>query len=256
MIRSFWVLAWNGFREARRNRVTVVLAVFALGLILAGALLSDAAVAAFYRVLVDIGLGSMSLVAVLLAIFLSSGLVSREIERRTIFLVVSKPVSRGTFLLGRMAGNLLTLTVLLAGMFAVFAAQMALSGYPLIQPHWVALLGLWFELLLLSSLGLALSSFSGQLVSSAVALAIYFAGHLSGDLYALANKSDSAPLRALGKAAYYLLPNLERLNFRGYATYGLEVPAEKLWQGILYAVAYTAGVLSVAVLVFRRRDFK
>ncbi|MFL5319158.1 MAG: ABC transporter permease subunit, partial [Myxococcaceae bacterium] len=87
-------IAWNGFREARRNRVTVVVAAFAVAILLCSTLVSEVTVATFDRVLTDFGLGSMSLIMVFLAIFLSCGVLSREIERRTIFMVVSKPVSR------------------------------------------------------------------------------------------------------------------------------------------------------------------
>ena len=100
----FIALTLNGFREARRNRVTLIVALFALSLLLSSSLVVEVTVGVFDRVLTDMGLGSMSLMMVLLTIFLSSGLISREIERRTIFLMVSKPLSRGAFLVGRLFG--------------------------------------------------------------------------------------------------------------------------------------------------------
>jgi len=256
MIRSFVALAWNGFREARRNRVTLVVAAFAVALLISGLLLTSSTVAVIGRVLVDVGLGSMSLSLVLLAVFLSSGLLSREIERRTIFLVVSKPISRGQFLLARQAGNVLTLTTLLAAMILLFWGQLLAYGLQLSQPMLASLAGLWFELFLLSSLGLLMSSFAGQITSGTVTLALYLAGHLSADIYRLASRSDSTGVKVLGKAVYYLLPNLERLNFRGQAAYGVEVSASALLGGVGYAVGYSVVLLALGVLVFSRRDFK
>jgi hypothetical protein len=101
---AFLATAWNGFREARRNRVTVVVGVFALLTLLLATLVTQITVVTFRRVMVDTGLGLMSLILVFLSIFLSSGLLAREIERRTIVLVVTKPISRSTFL-ARFAGT-------------------------------------------------------------------------------------------------------------------------------------------------------
>lgn len=256
MIRSFGVIAWNGFREARRNRVTLVLGAFAVALLAGGVFLTSASVAVIERVLVDVGLGSMSLVLVLLVVFLSSGLLSREIERRTVFLMMSKPISRGLFLLARQAGNMLTVTALLAGMAGIFLLQLSLYGLPVRESYLVSIAALWFELLLLSSVGTTLSSFVGQLVASTVTLGVYLIGHLSEDLYRLAQRADNNVVRWMGKATYYLLPNLERLNFRGHATYDVAVPGSELALAVAYAVGYSAVVISLGVLVFQRRDFK
>jgi Cu-processing system permease protein len=210
----------------------------------------------FDRVLTDMGLGAMSLTLVLLAIFLSSGLLSREIERRTIFLMVSKPISRGTFLVGRLVGNMLTLTVLLVAMTLVFAVLMAGYGYPLTPAHLAAIGMLWFELWLLSGVGFLMSSFSSQMVSAFVTVSVYFAGHLAGDIYTLAQKSESGLLQKVGRAAYYLLPDLERLNYRPHATYGVVPALSELLPSVGYAAAYTGVLVTLAVLLFNRRDFR
>jgi Cu-processing system permease protein len=256
MIRSFAALAWNGFREARRNRVTLVVAAFAVALLVSGMLLTSSSVGMLERVLADVGLGAMSLSLSLLAVFLSSGLLSREIERRTIFLVVSKPVSRGQFLLARQAGNMITLSAMLAAMALMLWGQNLAYGFQASQPTVAAVGGLWFELFLLSSLGLLLSSFAGQITSAVVAIAVYLAGHLSADLYRLATRSGSAGLGLLGKAAYYALPNLEKVNFRGQASYAIPVGGEAFWGGAAYALGYSAVLLGLGVVIFSRLDFK
>jgi Cu-processing system permease protein len=264
MIHSFTALALNGFREARRNKVTVVVAVFAIALILSSTLVTEATVATFDRILTDVGLGSMSLMLVLLAIFLSSGLLSREIERRTIFLIVTKPVSRGAFLVARLAGNMLTLGILLVAMGALFCAQVALYRSPVTSIQLVAMGMLWMELLVLSCVGFAMSSFSSQMVSAVVTTGVYFAGHLSGDIYVLASRSKNVALQLLGKVAYYALPNLGRFNYRAHASYGTplnltnEAPPEltKLIESIGYGFAYSGVLIVLAVVIFNRRDFK
>jgi Cu-processing system permease protein len=256
VIRSFWAIAYNGFREARRNRVTLVLAFFAGLLLLSSSLITDITVATFDRVLIDIGLGGMSLILVLMAIFLSTGLLSREIERRTIFMVVSKPVSRGLFLVARLAGNMLTLTALQLLMGGLLLVEFWVLKTPVTWPTVLAMGILWFELLVLSALGFLMSSFAGPMTSAFVTVSMFFVGHLSADIYTLARRSKNEALQVLGKALYYVLPNLERLNLRAQASYGVVVPTNVWVISAVYAVGYSAVLIWLAVLLFRRRDFR
>jgi ABC-type transport system involved in multi-copper enzyme maturation permease subunit len=256
MMQQFLALTFNGFREARRNRVTVVVGAFALGLLVASTLLTNLSISTFDRVLTDFGIGIMSIVLVMLAVFLSSGMLAREIERKTLFLIVSKPISRALFLCARFAGNMLTLGVLLVLMGALFIAQIALYGTLITQAQFVAIGMLFFELLVLSSIGFAMSSFSSQMVSATVTVGAYFAGHLGGDIYELSRKAEEPLLQWVGKAVYYALPNLSRLNYRMQATYELPTPLGELVPHMLYAVGYTTVMIVLAITLFSRRDFK
>lgn len=256
MIRSILALSINGFREARRNRVSAVVALFALVLLLGSTLVTEVTVYTMMRVLTDFGLGTMGITLTLLAIFLSTSQLVREIERRTIFLMVSKPISRATFLIGRFAGTMLTLAALIAMMTAVLVVQVLLYAGS-VRCELVAAAGmLWFELLVVVAVGFLLSAFAGQVVSAMVTTGIFVAGHLSGDIYSLSQRSASAFIRVLGKGIYYLLPNLERLSFRPNAAYEQAVAGGDVLAGIAYAAAYSAACLSLAVILFRKRDFK
>lgn len=256
MIRSFWTIAYNGFREARRNRVTLVLAFFAGLLLLSSSLITDITVFTFDRVLIDIGLAGMSLILVLLAVFLSTGLLSREIERRTIFMVVSKPVSRGLFLVARLAGNMVTLTALQVLMGALLLLEFSTLRTPITAPTVLAMGMLWFELLLLSSIGFLMSSFTGSMTAAFVTVSMFFVGHLSGDIYALAQRSKTPALKTFGSVLYYLLPNLERFNLRGQASYGILVPAHEWLASAVYGIAYSSVLVWLAIAAFNRRDFR
>lgn len=253
---SFIPLALNGFREARRNRVSVIVVVFAAALLAVSNLVSGVTVYSMERVVTDVALGAMSFALVFLAIFLSSGMLAREIERRTIFLMVSKPISRTYFLLARFVGNILTLGAVLAAMALVFFGQLVIVGYP---PHLYQLLAvimLWFEVVVISSVGFAMSANSSQVVSAVVTTSVYFAGHLAPDVYSLSSRSQSEVVRVLGKIAYYALPNLERLNLRPQAAYQLTPSLSQFTSACAYGLAYTAVMLAIATLVFRRRDFR
>ncbi len=255
-MNGFFALVWSGFSEARRNRVTSVVFAFALVLLLSTTLVLDLTISTFRRVIVDLGLGAMSLMGVFLAIFLSCGLLAREIERRTIFLIVSKPISRNGFLLARYGGNLVTLALLLLGMTAIYVAQLLFYGVDFTQPQVLSIVGLFFELMVLSAVGFLMSSFSSPIVSALISVGIYIAGHLSGDIYNLAKRSESAAAQVLGKAVYYALPNLDRLNFRAQATYDQSVAWGEFGGAVAVALAWSALFIVVASAIFQRRDFK
>lgn len=255
-MNAFSALALNGFREARRNRITLLIAGFALVLLLGSTLLADVSIASIERVLVDMGLAGMSLMLVVLAIFLSTSQIGKEIERRTIFMVVAKPVSRATFILGRMAGNMITLGMLLVAMGLIFCAELAVFGYPMRSQYALAIAALYVELIVLSSVGFAMSSFAGPIVSAMVTGGVFFAGHLSGDIYRLGERAQSAILSAIARGTYYVLPNLDRLNFRPHAAHLTEISGADFALSALYALAYSGAMLSLAVLFFSRRDFK
>jgi Cu-processing system permease protein len=255
-MRAFFALALNAFREARRNRVTLIVGLFAAVLVIASSLVMEVTVVTFDRVLTDVGIGGMSIMLAFLAVFLSSSQLSREIERRTIFLVVSKSISRTTFLLARFAGNMLTLAVLLLTMGAIFVAVVVVLGREVTSAQLAAISMLWTELLVLSAVGFLISSFAGQLVSAIVTVSVYFVGHLSADVYELAQKAKEPLLRGLGKGIYYILPNLARLNYRPRATYNVAPGLSLMLESTAYAFLYTGVLLAVAALIFSRRDFR
>lgn len=256
-MKAFAAMSWNGFREARRNRVTVVVAAFLGLLLLSSQLVTDVTVNTFDRVLTDFGLGTMSLILVFLAVFLSTGLLSREIERKTIYLIVSKPVSRTEFLLARVAGNMITLTVLLLLMAALFFVELKVFGAEITRQQFIALAGLWVELLVLTSAGVLMSSFSGTTVAAITVVGLYLAGHLAPDLYTLSGRAETAAaFKIFAKGAYYALPNLERLNFRPQAAYQLPVSGGTFLANIGFGFAWSALLLGAAATIFNRRDFK
>lgn len=256
-MRIVLALALAGFREALRNRVTVVVGVFAGVMLLLTTVMLNVTLFSLDRMVTDFGLSVMSLLLSGLAIFLSSGLISREIEKRTIFLVVSRPVSRTQFVLGRFLGNLLTLGVLQATMTALFLLQLILFEVPKTEAQVAAVLGLSAELVLLTAVGLLCSVLSSQLISAMTCVGLYLLGHLSEDLYAIATRPEtSGTTQWLGKAAYYLLPNLSRVNYRGAAAYALPIEWGPFFSSVVYVLCYAAVMLMLTTFAFDRRDFK
>lgn len=211
------------------------------------------------KVIVDLGLSAMLLFGVFIAIFVGVGLVYKEIERRTIYAVFSKPVGRGEFLVGKYLGLCLTLLVnVLVMAVGVSVALLYVSrGWdPLIPTIWPAVLLIYIELMLLTAVALLFSSFSSPALSALLTFMVFIIGHFSADLKALAGSMGSTSARWLFNALYYLLPNLANYSFITPAAHGRAPAAGFVFAAGLYALVYIVVILAAATLVFSRRNFK
>ncbi|MGQ0761697.1 MAG: ABC transporter permease [Acidobacteriota bacterium] len=252
-------IARNAFREAVRDRVLYNLILFALLLIGSAIILGELSAGQEAKIIVDLGLSAMLLFGAFIAIFVGVGLVYKEIERRTLYAILSKPIGRGQFLLGKYLGLSLTLlvNVVVMGVGVTLALVYVRRGWnPLAAKIWPAILLIYFELLIITAVALVFSSFSSPALSALLTFFVFIIGHFSADLKALANASASAPARWLFRGLYYLLPNFSNYSVITPTAHGLTPePVAVLVSGI-YAVVYVAVLLSVASLIFGRRNFK
>ena len=259
---SFWrisAIARNAFREAVRDRVLYNLVLFVLLLTAASIFIGELSGGQERKVIVDLGLSAMLLFGVFIAIFVGVGLVYKEIERRTIYAVFSKPVGRGEFLVGKYLGLCLTLLVnVLVMAVGVSLALMYVSrGWdPLILTVWPAVLLIYLELMLLTAVALLFSSFSSPALSALLTFMVFIIGHFSADLKSLAVSLGSTSARWLFTALYYLLPNLGNYSFITPAAHGRAPAPGFVFATALYAMVYIAVILAGATLVFSRRNFK
>jgi ABC-type transport system involved in multi-copper enzyme maturation permease subunit len=211
------------------------------------------------KVIVDLGLSAMLLFGVFIAIFVGVGLVYKEIERRTIYAVFSKPVGRGEFLVGKYLGLCLTLlvNVLVMGVGVSLALLYVSRGWdPLIPTIWPAVLLIYMELMLLTAIALLFSSFSSPALSALLTFMVFIIGHFSADLKSLAGSLGSTSARYVFNGLYYLLPNLANYSFITPAAHGRAPSPGFVFATALYALVYIAVILAAATLVFNRRNFK
>ncbi len=259
---KFWriaAIARNAFREAVRDRVLYNLVLFVLILTGASIFIGELSGGQERKVIVDLGLSAMLLFGVFIAIFVGVGLVYKEIERRTIYAVFSKPVGRGEFLVGKYLGLCLTLlvNVLVMGVGVSLALLYVSKGWdPLIPTIWPAVLLIYMELMLLTAIALLFSSFSSPALSALLTFMVFIIGHFSADLKSLAVSLGSSGARTLFTALYYLLPNLANYSFITPAAHGRAPSAGFVFATGLYALVYIAVILAAATLVFSRRNFK
>ncbi len=249
-------LAANTFREAIRNKLLYTLLGFSIVMIGAGVLLATLSYVEVDEILQDMGMAAIRLFSSGIAIFVGVGLIHNEVERRTIFTILSKPVSRGEFLVGKWAGLTFTVWLQLVLMAAAFALVSWLAGAPLAAPHALAIALIGFELMVLVALATFFSSFSTPMLSSFFTFGLWLIGHLSRDLYLLGQQSDQASVSRLAGALYAVLPDFEIFNKSLEAVHGLPIHGFEIGFAMLYAVGYSGFILVLAAAVFSRRDLK
>ncbi len=249
------VIAFNTFKEAIRDRVLYLLLFFAALSILVSRILALLTVGDRAKIIQDVGLASISLFGALMAILIGTGLVYKEIEKRTIFTLISKPMRRHEFLLGKFFGLVLTLFVMLLLMSVIFLALVFFHTFALEWKMLLAILYIYVELILITAVAILFSSFSTPILSSLFSLCFYLIGHFSWSLETLIKKIPAGLLKVLAQIVYTILPDLENFNFKTEVVHGLTIPPQILWYSLAYGLLYTVFILALAVLVFRRRDF-
>ena len=251
-------LARNAFREAVRDRVLYNLVIFALLLTGGAVFLGELSAAQEAKIIVDMGLSAMLLFGVFIATFVGVGLVSKEIERRTVYAIFAKPVARGEFLVGKYLGLCLTLAVNVAVMGAGVSLALAYvrGGFdPLVVKIWPAVALVFFELAIVTAVALLFSSFSTPALSALLTFAVFVIGHFSADMKSFAAAGTPAT-RLLFGALYYLLPNFSHFAYITDAGHGRTPDPAAFAVAVLYALVYVAALVSASALVFNRRNFK
>jgi ABC-type transport system involved in multi-copper enzyme maturation permease subunit len=258
-LRRMSAIARNTFREAVRDRVLYNLVLFVLLLTAASIFIGELSGGQERKVIVDLGLSAMLLFGMFIAIFVGVGLVYKEIERRTVYAVFSKPVGRGEFLVGKYLGLCLTLlvNVLVMGVGVSLALLYVRRGWdPLIPTIWPAVLLIYMELMLLTAIALLFSSFSSPALSALLTFLTFVIGHFSADLKTLAVSMGSTGARWFFTGLYYVLPNLANYSFITPAAHGRMPSTGFVLATAFYALVYITVILAAATLIFSRRNFK
>jgi len=253
---QIWAIAQNTLREAVRNKVLFGLLFFALLMIVSGVIVSSLSYVENARILQDVGLAAIRLFGVAMAIFLGIEVISREVERRTVFSVLAKPISRGAFLIGKFLGLTLTIWLQVALMGLAFAAVSLLAGAPLGAVHAAFLLMVAAELALVVAIATLFSAFTTPLLAAFFTTGLWLVGGLSRELRDIGAASDSAWVENSTWWLHRLLPDLQSFDIAIEAAHGLPVEASQLLWALAYGTGYVALLLFIAVAVFQRRQFR
>ena len=263
-----WI-AVNVFRESVRDKVLYNLVVFAILLIGASYLIGQLTAGQDVKIIKDLGLAATSIFGLFIAIFIGIGLVSKEVERRSIYGVLAKPIERYQLVLGKYAGLVLTLAVNLAVMAAALTLVLAVMASlvdpgaraawdaPAIDPRMLKAVWLTFaELSIVTAIAVFFSTFSTPLLSAAFTFGLFVAGRFSADLRNFNQFVESPVAAAIARGLYWILPNLAPFDVRSQVVHAQPVPMGYLAITTGYAIIYIAALLIAALVIFSRRDFK
>ena len=251
-----FAIAGNTLREAIRSRVLYTLLFFAFLMIGSGALLATLSYIDRERILQDLGLSAIRLFGVAIAIFFGVSLIYKEVDRRTIYTLLSKPVSRSEFLLGKYFGLVATLWLQLAIMSLAFVLISWMANAPLHSGHAWALLLCGVEFALLCGVATFFSAFTTPMLASLFSVGIFVLGNLSRDLRSLGEQSDSSTIANITDALFRLLPDLQSFNLRIEAVHALPIDVGVATAALAYGLFYAAILLLLASCIFAGRDFR
>lgn len=252
-MNSVWLVASNTFRQSVRQRVFFNIAVFGAGMVALAFVVSFLSYGYQYRVVRSIGLSGVALALNLLALLMSVTLVHQEIDRKTLFVVLTRPVTRSQYVLGRFLGLLAALAVVLAGFSVVFVIAMQMTNGTLAGQDALALLMTLPEAAILAAFGLVLSCFSTPNLSAGIGLGFWVAASTTDDLVRLTAKAD-AGTQGVAQVVYYILPALSRFDFREAAVYGDPIQSGDVAMVVVYGVLYASMLVMLAGLVLSRRE--
>jgi ABC-type transport system involved in multi-copper enzyme maturation permease subunit len=251
-------IAFNTFREAIRDRVLYNLIAFAILMSGAAILVGQISIGIERLVVINLGLTAVSLFGIVIAIFIGIGLVAKEIERRTLYTVLSRPVRRWEFIVGKffgLTGTLVVNTVLMS--VGVFGALLYVSKHLERSDAWV-LVALYFivlQFVIVTALALLFSSFSSPLLSAVFAFSLFVIGSFAQDLRGFAGLTQGVT-RWLAMGAAYLVPNFSGLNVISLVAHGQPVSGQLIAYNTAYALVYGSMAVCGAVLIFDRRNLK
>jgi ABC-type transport system involved in multi-copper enzyme maturation permease subunit len=268
-MRAVRIVAVNVFRESVRDRVPYNLVLFAVLLISSSYLIGQLTAGQDVKIIKDLGLAATAVFGLFISIFIGIGLVSKEVERRSIYALLSKPVSRPQFIAGKYAGLVLTLAVNISVMAIALYVVLAYMSWnapvtaraaweaPAVDPALLKAIFLIFvELMLVTAIAVFFSTFSTPILSAALTFGFFIAGHFNADLKNFDRVVDSRAAVLLARGVYHVLPDLSSFDVKTEVVHGLPVTAGYLAATTAYGLTYVAALLLVATFIFSRRDFK
>lgn len=250
------VIAANVFREVIRDRVLYLVALFALFLVACIRLLPEIAATTEDKIFLDVGLAAMHLLGLVIAIFVGTGLVNKEIEKRTVLVLIAKPISRTEFIVGKHLGLSAVLAVLVIVMTAIYLGLLYVSQISF--PAFSILLSslfLFLQLSLMTAVAIALGVFTSSLLATLLSFTIYLMGSFSANLVTLGTQSKNPAIETATRNLYLVLPDLSRLDLKNQAVYGQLPPTQTLLENVGYGLLYIVLLLAIATLLFSRREF-
>jgi ABC-type transport system involved in multi-copper enzyme maturation permease subunit len=249
-------LIFNTFKESSRNKMFYLLVFFGILFALSSKLISFLTLGDTMKVLKDTGLAAINFFCVLIAIFTGINLVYKEIEKKTIFNILSKPVTRDHFIIGKFLGLALTMLVALTAMASIFSLLVLIVGGGFDLRILLYFFMLYLELLIIVAISLLFSSFSTPILSFIFTVSLYLIGQIMWTFNEFKTLLQSRLWLKFTQGLYYILPNLDKFNIKNEVVLDLPLRSGTILFSILYAVVYIMALITVTILIFRKREFQ
>jgi ABC-type transport system involved in multi-copper enzyme maturation permease subunit len=249
-------IALNTFKEAVRNKVFYLLIALGITTALSSWIVSLLTIGDKEKVLKDVGLAAIDFFSLLIAVFTGINLVYKEIDKKTIYNILSKPLSRSSFIVGKFLGLSLTLLVALAAMVIIFFLYLFISTGTMDFRILAYFFLLYLELLVITSISLLFSSFSTPILSSLFTISLYLIGQVMWTFNLFKHHLTNPLERILAYSFYYILPNLDKFNIKNDIVMKTKLDGYLIVNGILYAVCYISALLVLTIIIFNKREFK
>jgi ABC-type transport system involved in multi-copper enzyme maturation permease subunit len=248
-------IAVNTFRETIRDRVLAVIVVFALVMIAGGLWLGSISLGEQGRMMKDFGLVAVTFFGLIVAVFIAASLVHKEVEKRTVFVLFSKPVSRASFITGKFLGLCVTMAVVLAGMGVFLFLLVWVVAH---EASWMLLAAtamVFVQLIAIMAVTIFFSTLGSAILASVLGICVFVAGQLSHNVLSLTRLGHNALTEALSWVVYVVIPNLSAVDVKAGVVGESTLSWGEIGVWTLYLLAYVVVVLALATLVFRRKEF-
>jgi len=255
-MHRIWAIVENTFKESLRQRILMLLIIFSVLVIVVSVFLEPFALGEAPKILRDFGIAAASLFGVLIVIIIGSTLIHKDIEKRTIYTVITKPVKRSEIIIGKFLGLLLLIAILQCAMIVIHQLVIFIYEGAFDLPLFITIPFSLLEIMILLGILLLFSSFSSPTISAIMGIIFFVIGHASPDLKLFADQVNVAILKYLAYGFYYILPNLENFNLRIDLVYKLPIHLDQLLFSICYGLIYTIFLLYLSIIVFEKREFK
>ena len=255
---KIWTIAYNVFLEMARDRILYVIGVFAIVMVLAITMLPEVAAGTEDKLILDTGLAAINILSLFVVVFIGTGLINKEIEKKTVLVLIAKPVNRAEFILGKHLGLSLMMAVLIGALTALMLGLLSISGVPYqIDLMLLATFFMFLEMVLLIAAAMMFGVITSTVLATLMTLAIFAVGHETRNILALDKIAESESFRRIAEGLFLVLPDLERLNLKNEIANGFVAPPSGggLLENAAYGLIYTALLLTVTVTVFERRQF-
>jgi ABC-type transport system involved in multi-copper enzyme maturation permease subunit len=253
-----WAIGVNSFREIIRERILYAIGIFALIMVAAWQILPEVAVSAQGKMMLDLGLAVAQVLGTVVAVFVGSSLINKEIDRKTILALIPKPVSRAELIIGKHFGLSAVMAVMVVGMMVIYLGILSIAKIPFqAMPLMVSGGFLFLELMVMVSVSLMFGAMTSSLLATLLTSLIWFAGHGTQSMVERTNSgvAASAGLRKISDIMFMALPDLSRLDLKNDAVYGVLPATQVLWGSVGYSLIFTAIFLGITIGIFSRRQF-